>query len=75
MRDDVLTAARFVLPHRLKRLPFEEVALDDKVLERAMNALEERGIQTPKDEDVPDVEPASVPIELPSGAVDDGKKA
>ena len=74
-RDDVLTAARFVLPHRLKRLPFEEVALDDKVLERAMNALEERGIQTPKDEDVPDAEPASVPVELPSGAVDDGKKA
>lgn len=74
-RDDILAAARFVLPHRLKRLPFEEVALDDKVLERAMDALEERGIQAPKDEGEPDAEPASVPAELPSGAVDDGKKA
>ena len=45
-RDDVLSASRFVLPHRLRRSPFEEVSFDDKVLERAMNALEERGLDT-----------------------------
>ncbi len=75
-RDDVLAAARFVLPHRLKRLPFEEVALDDKVLERAMSALEERGIHAPEEKD----DTASDEVDLgltppPADDADDGKKA
>ena len=75
-RDDVLAAARFVLPHRLKRLPFEEVALDDKVLERAMNALEERGVPAPEQEDDADGDEAASGLTPPPVADEDaGKKA
>ena len=42
--DDVLLAARLVLPHRMKRLPFEEVNFDEKTIDRALDALEERGV-------------------------------
>ena len=35
---DVLLAARYVLPHRMKRLPFEEVELTEAMLEKAADA-------------------------------------
>lgn len=36
--EDVFAAARFALPHRVKRLPFEEAGLTDAVLKKAMDA-------------------------------------
>ncbi len=51
--DDVLQAARLVLPHRMKRLPFEDTGLDDKTLQKAMDALQERGVEPPADESEP----------------------
>lgn len=36
--EDIFTAARFVLPHRVKRLPFEEAGLTDAMLQKAMDA-------------------------------------
>ena len=33
--DDILTAARFVLPHRLKRLPFEDMGMNERMLQKA----------------------------------------
>lgn len=75
-REDVLEAARFVLPHRLKRSPFEEVSFDDKVLERAMDALEERGLDIPESKPEGDAGAAgpSHPS-IPAEATDEGKKA
>ncbi len=74
-RDDVFEAARYVLPHRLKRLPFEEVAVDDKALKKAVEALEERGVDTLEDKDVNSSKPASnKPANLPEAKADDGKK-
>ena len=40
--DDVLLAARFALPHRVKRLPFEEVVLTDEMLQKAFSSELER---------------------------------
>lgn len=40
--DDVLLAARFVLPHRMKRQPFEEMALDEKTLSSVANTLQKQ---------------------------------
>ncbi len=37
-REDVLLAARFVLPHRMKKLPFEDMGLTEKMLLRAAAA-------------------------------------
>ncbi len=37
-KDDVLLAARFVLPHRMKKLPFEEIGLTKKKLDEAAAA-------------------------------------
>ncbi len=37
-RDDVLLAARFVLPHRMKKLPFEDRDLTDRMLLKAAAA-------------------------------------
>lgn len=46
-RDDILLAARFVLPHRLKKLPFEDMGMTEKVLEKAVSALpKESGTDT-----------------------------
>ncbi|MBO4365383.1 MAG: AAA family ATPase [Eggerthellaceae bacterium] len=36
--DDVLLAARFALPHRIKRLPFEETQLTVAMLQKAFDA-------------------------------------
>ncbi|MBR0404247.1 MAG: AAA family ATPase [Eggerthellaceae bacterium] len=74
-REDVLAASRFVLPHRLKRSPFEEVSFDDKVLERAMSALEERELdayEAKAEEDEVVVE--CVPIGLPAEKANEVKK-
>lgn len=38
-RDDILLAARFVLPHRLKKLPFEDMGMTDKMLQKAASAI------------------------------------
>lgn len=38
-RDDILLAARFVLPHRLKKLPFEDMGMTDKMLQKAASSL------------------------------------
>jgi len=38
-RDDLLLAARFVLPHRLKKMPFEEMGVTDKILSKASEIL------------------------------------
>lgn len=54
--EDVLAAARFVLPHRLKRLPFEEVALDDTMLQKAADTLRE--LQAKEAEDAASAEDA-----------------
>lgn len=37
--DDVLHVAQFALPHRMKKLPFEEVGLSETALERAAEVL------------------------------------
>lgn len=37
-REDVLLAARFVLPHRMKKLPFEDIGLTEQMLQRAVDA-------------------------------------
>jgi len=37
-REDVLLAARFVLPHRMKKLPFEDAELTETMLNRAAAA-------------------------------------
>ena len=37
-RDDVLLAARFVLPHRMKKLPFEDMGLTETMLNKAAAA-------------------------------------
>jgi Mg-chelatase subunit ChlI len=37
-RDDVLLAARFALPHRMKKLPFEDVELTESMLSKAAEA-------------------------------------
>lgn len=75
MRDDVLAASRYVLPHRLKRSPFEEVSFDDKVLERAMNALEERGLDVSEPKAEEDATAISQNIaDLPVEKADEGKK-
>lgn len=39
-RDDVVAAARFALPHRMKRLPFEETELSEEMLARAIATSE-----------------------------------
>ena len=64
------------MPHRLKRLPFEDAKIDDKALERAMDAMEERGIDTSaaKDED-PGRKAEPVELNLPKNKSDEGKKA
>ena len=37
-RDDILLAARFVLPHRMKKLPFEDMGLTETMLNKAVAA-------------------------------------
>lgn len=65
-REDVLLAARFVLPHRMKKLPFEEMGLTDQMLAKAAEKL-------------PEAEPPVVLAEVNSqasvGEEPDGKKA
>ena len=53
--DDVLLAARFVLPHRLKHLPFEDRGMSDAALEKADAALR-RDLGPDEPYDVPLVE-------------------
>ena len=43
--DDVLAVAPFVLPHRMKRMPFEEVGMSESVLEKAVEALREKVLE------------------------------
>lgn len=75
-RDDVLEAARFVLPHRLKRLPFQDVVVDDKVLERAMDALDERGVDTLDEDEAEVLESAAYEtMAVFQDDLDSGKKA
>ncbi len=53
IRDDVLIAARFVLPHRVKRLPFEDASLTDDMLRKAADSQPEEAILaalTPSDD-------------------------
>lgn len=38
-REDILLAARFVLPHRLKKLPFEDMGMTDRMLRQAAENL------------------------------------
>ena len=65
-RDDVLLAARFVLPHRMKKLPFEDTNLTDAMLDKAVKA------QTP----MPKVLEAAVKIrEIDPAEADLQKKA
>lgn len=45
-REDILLAARFVLPHRLKKLPFEDMGMTDKMLEKAASAVRIEPVRT-----------------------------
>lgn len=38
-RDDILLAARFVLPHRVKKMPFEDMGMTDNMLQKAALSL------------------------------------
>ena len=38
-REDVLLTARFVLPHRLKKMPFEDMGMTDRMLEKAASEI------------------------------------
>ena len=38
-REDVLLAARFVLPHRLKKMPFEDMGMTDRMLDAAASEI------------------------------------
>ncbi len=52
-REDVLEAARFVLPHRLKKLPFEDMGMTEKMLQNAASAIKTVSIEikeNPNDE-------------------------
>ena len=74
--DDVMEAAHFVLPHRMKRLPFDEVEVDERAIERAMSAVMKNGIDAlvqPEEEmeGAPDDEPATTSDEREEA----GKKA
>lgn len=42
--DDVLEASSFVLPHRMRRKPFEEVALEFSKIEEVVRKYQERSI-------------------------------
>ena len=70
--DDVLLAARFVLPHRLKKLPFEDMGMTDAMLEKAAGTLRE------SPEPAPVVVPVQVVVEgdepVDGGGEDDAKK-
>lgn len=57
--DDVMLAARFVLPHRLKKLPFEDMGMTDSMLEKAAAAHRESPA------------PAAVTIPVPVADEDD----
>ena len=61
-REDVLLAAHFVLPHRMKKLPFEDMGLTETLLNKAAAA------QKPEKKTA---EPASVPA---AEGEDDEKK-
>lgn len=61
--EDIFTAARFALPHRVKRLPFEEAGLTDAILKKAMDAAL-RDIALPE----PDVVPYAQSEERGGGA-------
>ena len=73
-KDDVLAAARFVLPHRMKRLPFEEAALDEKAIDRALDAMRERGIER-DDEPEPSSAEAQAPAVAPQAREATAKKS
>lgn len=74
--DDVLLAARLVLPHRMKRLPFEEISFDEKTLDKALDALEERGVSPEQTPDAKKGGPKSKDVleGIPQGG-DSGKKS
>ncbi len=48
-RDDVLLAARFVLPHRMKKLPFKEMGLTETMLSKAAAAQKPEPVSAPAD--------------------------
>lgn len=56
-REDVIAAARFALPHRMKHLPFEEAELTDDMLARAVAACEREELEPLPFEE--ELEPAS----------------
>ncbi|MBQ9067448.1 MAG: AAA family ATPase [Eggerthellaceae bacterium] len=64
--DDVLLAARLVLPHRMKRMPFEEVKFDESTIEKALDTLEERGVVDSKEKGSGPGSGASAPNSLPN---------
>ena len=43
-RDDVLAVSRFVLAHRMKRLPFEDTALTDDMLRKAADSQPDEAV-------------------------------
>ncbi|MBQ6650524.1 MAG: AAA family ATPase [Atopobiaceae bacterium] len=70
--DDVLLAARFVLPHRLKKLPFEDMGMTDAMLEKAAATLSESLEPTPVVVPVQVVVEGDEPVD--GGGEDDAKK-
>lgn len=58
-KDDILTAARFVLPHRMKKLPFEEMGMTDKMLRKAADLLQNEVRQTEAKVEAAAAEPES----------------
>ncbi|VEH00729.1 Magnesium-chelatase 38 kDa subunit [Slackia heliotrinireducens] len=66
--EDVLLAARFVLPHRLKKLPFEDMGMTDKMLEKAATALHKE----PEPEQVAVAGPVALVVEADEPADDGG---
>ena len=68
-RNDVILAARFALPHRMKRMPFEEAELTEGMLAKAIEK------QVPMAD--PDSAPADEQAEIPDASSDgsDSKKA
>lgn len=73
-REDVLTAARLVLPHRMKKMPFEDTVLSEKMIEKA--ALAQGPVPDNGEKDIPEkAMDADLDRRVAPGQETDGKKA
>ena len=62
-REDVVTAARFALPHRMKHLPFEETELTESMLTRAVASCEGKPDDSSEEEEGRPLAPSAAAIE------------